>query len=198
MSNPFSTEKLLKGQGIYAVAKGDLPGHAFHGNQHTSASFSSSKPFLKGATTIGEANDKLNSAVQNGDMSLSWHGEYYPETLDDPEEQPEVLSNFDHVAASNAHNEIANALEKVGTPEALIAATAHREAAVAHDEADKAAGLGTPEDDDKYQLAAETAQGYTERAHDYTVDPTGGKYEPTKDTGWEPIIPGKPQPYSTI
>ena len=34
----FSTEALLKGQGIYAVAKGDVPGHEFHGNQYEEGS----------------------------------------------------------------------------------------------------------------------------------------------------------------
>lgn len=33
----FSTEALLAGQGIYHVAKGDVAGHAFHGNQYTEA-----------------------------------------------------------------------------------------------------------------------------------------------------------------
>lgn len=32
----FSTEGLLRGQGIYALTKGDTPGHEFHGNQYAS------------------------------------------------------------------------------------------------------------------------------------------------------------------
>ena len=36
MNNDFSTESLLGGQGIYAVAKGDVEGHEFHGNQYES------------------------------------------------------------------------------------------------------------------------------------------------------------------
>lgn len=31
----FSTEALLKGQGIYALVKGDVDGHDFHGNQYS-------------------------------------------------------------------------------------------------------------------------------------------------------------------
>jgi len=36
MSNSFSSDSLLKGQGIYSVVKGDVAGHAFHGNQYRS------------------------------------------------------------------------------------------------------------------------------------------------------------------
>jgi len=35
MNNPFTTESLLEGQGIYAVTKYELAGHAFNGNQYT-------------------------------------------------------------------------------------------------------------------------------------------------------------------
>ena len=34
--NPFQTQELLKSASNYPVAKGDLPGHPFHGNQYTS------------------------------------------------------------------------------------------------------------------------------------------------------------------
>lgn len=34
MNNPFSTASLLKSASNYPVAKGDLPGHEFHGNQY--------------------------------------------------------------------------------------------------------------------------------------------------------------------
>ena len=34
-SNPFSSNELLKSLSNYPIAKGDLPGHVFHGNQFT-------------------------------------------------------------------------------------------------------------------------------------------------------------------
>jgi hypothetical protein len=37
MDNRFHTLQLLKSFSTYSVSKGDLPGHAFHGNQHEKA-----------------------------------------------------------------------------------------------------------------------------------------------------------------
>ena len=37
MENRFATENLIKSLSNYPVAKGDVPGHEFHGNQYASA-----------------------------------------------------------------------------------------------------------------------------------------------------------------
>ena len=38
MTNPFSSNELLKSVSNYPIAKGDLPGHVFHGNQYQDGS----------------------------------------------------------------------------------------------------------------------------------------------------------------
>ena len=52
MADSFSSEVLLKGQGIYSVAKGDVEGHDFHGNQWTGAQ-AGDKTALVNGKTIG-------------------------------------------------------------------------------------------------------------------------------------------------
>jgi hypothetical protein len=198
MASGFETHNLLKSASNYPVAKGDLPGHAFHGNQHVAAPFSSSNPLLKGATTIGQASEQLTNTIQKAPEGVTWHGVDIPQTYWQPGEYADPYAKFDHQQASDAHNEIATALEKVGTPEAIVAATAHREAAAAHDLAvEKHTDLWNrdADDDSHYQEAEQNADSYSRRADAYTKDINGGKYNPDLPRSfWYPIIPGQPQP----
>ena len=62
MKNCFSSEVLLKSASNYPVAKGDLPGHAFHGNQYEKAQ----SDLMFGKNRIGQALDD-HRYLQDGD-----------------------------------------------------------------------------------------------------------------------------------
>ena len=55
MTNPFTTNELLKSLSNYPVVKGDLPGHEFHGNQWTHI-----------GDGIKDLTNKLNGHTPNG------------------------------------------------------------------------------------------------------------------------------------
>jgi hypothetical protein len=195
MDSGFETHNLVKSLSNYPVVKGDVPGHAFHGNQYTNAPFSSSNPIIKNAKTIGEASSllkQLNERIgYNNSQNLGIH----------PYNQNRMKG---HIKLASAHREIGNALEKIGTPEARTAASAHFEAANAHDIAEKELndlydGDEEPNehfDDDNYRShyyrTSEVAQAYTDRADAITQDPVGdaknGYQNP--ENGWPIAAPG--------
>ena len=55
MTNPFSSNELLKSLSNYPVAKGDVPGHEFHGNQYASI-----------GDAVKNLSDKLDGRTPNG------------------------------------------------------------------------------------------------------------------------------------
>ena len=167
--NPFHTNNLVPTWSTAAsILKGDLPGHPFRGNQHVDAPFSSSNRVVGGAKTIGEASHKLNEHTRNGEFSLSYKG---GEMTGHGYDSPDVEGTFYHPEVEAAHEAIASALDKVGTPEAQSAAVAHRDAAEGHREAEHAAEEATPgssEGDDHYREVAEEAQRLTADANEIT------------------------------
>jgi hypothetical protein len=170
MDNRFSTSSLAPTWATATeILKGDLPGHPFRGNQHVDASFSSTNSIVGGAKTIGEASQKLNEHTQNGEFSLSYQG---GEMTGHGYDSPDVEGTFYHPEVEAAHEEIARALDKVGTPEAQSAAVAHRDAAEGHREAEGAAEEAVPgssEGDDHYREVAEEAQKLTDDANKITM-----------------------------
>ena len=167
MTSGFHPSELLKSISNYPDAKGDLPGHEFHGNQYADAPMSSSNEVIAGAKTIGEASHQLDDHVRYGDMSLRFEGGGWTSHGYD---SPDISGNFLHEPAAEAHEEIARALDKVGTPEAQSAAQAHRDAAEGHLAAHGASEEAYDEDTaDDYQRAAYEAQSLTDDANKLTT-----------------------------
>ena len=152
--NPFHSNELLKSISNYPVKKGDTPGHPFHGNQYTDAPFSSTIGGVEGARTIGEASKQLNEHVHKEPLRAGF-------------DEEGMHSTVYHDGAAMAHERIAEALEKVGTPASLSAASAHRDAQKAHEAAQEIiedTGSTATDIPDNYYEVAENAQRLTDVA----------------------------------
>ena len=70
--NPFHSNELLKSVSNYPVAKGDLPGHEFHGNQYTTGSggsyWAASRANVLDGTRIGAVG--VSNAVEHSKLSI--------------------------------------------------------------------------------------------------------------------------------
>jgi len=163
MDSGFETHNLVKSLSNYPFVKGDVSGHAFHGNQYITAFFHSVNPIVRNEKSIGGASSELREFTAWMEGGVGSGG---------------GRTNA-HIYIANAHREIGKALEKIGTPEALTAATAHVKAAQAHDHAEQALDtlyngdekVGYSSDGErKYDERKEYAQDATNRADAITQD----------------------------
>lgn len=87
MSNPFSTENLLNGQGIYAVSKGGpgsgaQPGHPFEGNQYEAGQGGGENLTPSGHRPLSEiASDIETTWTKNSKSGVNFGAKPYLEAL---------------------------------------------------------------------------------------------------------------------
>jgi hypothetical protein len=129
--NDFSTESLLAGQGIYAVAKGDVAGHEFHGNQYEEGSLSDTSSRLAKFVTDNRSNLSPSDAddiAESHEAHAAAHSSAARQLRDHVEgmTSPENL----HRDGEASKADVAATLAKAGTY--TKAANAHEVAAAAH------------------------------------------------------------------
>jgi len=124
MTNPFSTDALLKSVSNYPVAKGDVTGHPFHGNQYASNPFNKDFDRLReegAGYSAREAARRARDLFQHG---LSTHAQIA---------NAHRAAAFEHGIASQV---LKNALDKETNPEKRgvlkAAIAAHDHAAEVH------------------------------------------------------------------
>ena len=177
MSNPFQTSELLKSASNYPVRKGDLPGHAFHGNQYQQTATGSSREALglaKGAkATADEGASNPNrihedAAQAHGRAAEALRQIAKDTALSDPERQGILRlaigahedAMFQHLAAADANSRLDdNGYNLVtGNPDDIeYADTRTQEALEASQHADNATFMAVPKGD--YTVAATNPDG---------------------------------------
>jgi hypothetical protein len=107
----FSTEALLGGQGIYAVVKGDVAGHAFHGNQYTEGSLSDTSSRLARFVTKTRTNIPPATAHDIADSHMA-HAEAHRDAAQQLRQYDAGKGNKGILKAIDAHEKAAQAHEK--------------------------------------------------------------------------------------
>ena len=132
--NDFSTEGLLAGQGIYAVAKGDVAGHEFHGNQYEEGSLSDTSSRLAQFVTKNRTNLSPNDAQEIAESHTD-HAAAHRSAASQLRDHVEGMTSPEnlHRDGEATKAQVKETMARANTY--TKAANAHEAAAVAHDHA---------------------------------------------------------------
>jgi hypothetical protein len=114
MASGFDTNELLKSASNYPLTKGDLPGHAFHGNQYTEGSggsyWAASRANVLAGTRIGVVG--VSNAVEHNKLAADHTALAEKLRRDGHDEAADA-----HLAAARAHNTASAAHARVAVIE---------------------------------------------------------------------------------
>lgn len=134
MSNPFSTESLLAGQGIYAVVKGDVAGHPFHGNQYTEGSLSDTSSRLSQFVTKNRTNLSPSDAHDIAD-SHTEHAQMHRDAAEQLRDHVESITSPENLHRDGEATRAQVQRTLARAKELSKAADLHETAASAHEKA---------------------------------------------------------------